>query len=136
METWKKVFEGKIPKDKYQILLQNGEKDGLVITLLSEKHNVLINFGAVSAIRMLDEGIVLNSLFNDEQIRDFRNRGFDNIIYQIMDGEFDDFVRKIGGELCDCLNFKHYVLISLNFIVEIITEWEPDISIIEFDGVN
>lgn len=100
------------------------------------KYDVIINFGAVSAIRMLDEGITLNGLFNDEQIQDFRNKEFDNVIYQIIDGEFDDFVGKISGELCDYLNLKHYVVISLNFIVEIITEWEPDIHIIEKDKVT
>ena len=48
---------------------------------------------------------------------------------QILDGEFDEFVQKIGGELCSYLNFKHYVIVSLNFIVEIITEWEPSIEV-------
>lgn len=111
--------------------MQNGEKEGLVITLMSAMHKVYINFGAVSAVRMLDEGIVLNDLFNDEQIRVFRNKGFDNTIYQITNGEFDNFVKKTGGGLIDCLNFKHYVVISLNFVVEIITEWEPDIVIVK-----
>ena len=85
----------------------------------------------VSAVRILDEGIALNDLFDDEQIKDYRKVQFDNTIYQIIDGEFDGFVRKIGGELYDYLNFKHYIVISLNFIIEIITEWEPDIKIIE-----
>ena len=62
IEIWEKVFEGKIPKEKYEMLLQNGEQDGLIITLSSVRHNVFINFGAVSIIRMLDEGIVLNGL--------------------------------------------------------------------------
>ena len=129
IEIWEKAFKGKIPKGEYEMLLQNGEKDGLIITLSSVRHNVFINFGAVSAIRMLDEGIVLNNLFDDKQIEEFRKHGFDNTIYQILDGEFDRFVRKIGGDLCDCLNFKHYIVVSLNFIVEIITEWEPNIVI-------
>lgn len=131
MELWRKVFEGQIPKENYEMLLQNGEKSGLVITLSSTKYNVFINFGMVSAVRILDEGIALNDLFDDEQIKDYRKVQFDNTIYQIIDGEFDGFVRKIGGELYDYLNFKHYIVISLNFIIEIITEWEPDIKIIE-----
>ncbi len=113
------------------MLLQNGEKEGLVITLLAPEYNVIINFGVVSAVRMLDEGIVLNGLFNEEQTREFRNFGFDNTIYQVISGEFENFARKISGELYDYLNLKHYVVISLNFIVEIITEWKPNISIIK-----
>lgn len=113
------------------MLLQNGEREGLVITLMSAEHKVLINFGAVSAIRMLDEGIVLNDLFDDEQIRAFRKKGFDNIIYQITDGEFAGFIRKIDGGLSECLNLKHYIIISLNYIIEIITEWKPEIVIVK-----
>ncbi len=132
IESWQKVFEGKIPKEKYEMLLQNGETKGLVINLKSPNHSITINFGIVSAIRILDEGIALNNLFDTEQIEMFRRHKFDNTIYQILDGEFDGFVRKIGGELCDHLNFKHYVIVSLNFIVEIITEWEPNIEVNNF----
>lgn len=35
METWKKVFERKIPQEKYTMLLQNGEEKGLVVNLFS-----------------------------------------------------------------------------------------------------
>ena len=120
IESWQKVFEGKIPKEKYEMLLQNGETKGLVINLKSPNHSITINFGIVSAIRILDEGIALNNLFDTEQIEMFRRH------------KFDGFVRKIGGELCDHLNFKHYVIVSLNFIVEIITEWEPNIEVNNF----
>jgi len=113
------------------VLLQNGEREGLVITLMSVKHKVFIDFGVVSAIRMLDEGIALNDLFNDEQTKVFRSKGFDNTIYQITNGKFEDFIKKTGGELIDFLNIKHYVIISLNFIIEIITEWEPDIVVVK-----
>lgn len=129
MEKWVKVFDEQIPREKYEMSLNNGEKEGLVITLISSKHKVVIKFGVVSAVRMLDEGIVLNDLFNEEQIKDFRNKWFDNTIYLISDGEFDSFIKKTCGELYDCLSFKHYVIVSLNYIVEVITEWEPDIVI-------
>lgn len=129
MEKWLPVFDKKIPKGKYETSLTNGEREGLVITLASSKQKVVINFGAVSAVRMFDEGVVLNDLFNDEQVKVFRNNGFENTIYQIIGGEFDGFFRKICGELYDCLNFKHYIIISLDYIVEVITEWEPNIII-------
>lgn len=74
--------------------LQNGEKEGLVITLMSSSYKVFIDFGVVLAVRMLDEGIVLNELFDDEQIRAFRDKEFDNTIYQIINGEFDSFIKK------------------------------------------
>ena len=130
IEAWKEVFRNKIPKSQYKMDLRNGEEKGLIIKLISTKDNVLLNFGAVSAFRMLDEGIALNGLFNDEQINKFRDTGFANVIYQIADGNFDHFIQEIGGGSYEYLNLKHYVIISENYIVEIITEWEPDIQVL------
>ncbi len=39
----------------------------------------------------------------------------------VVKGELDKFIQKIGDGLYDCLNF----------IVEIITNWEPEINIVE-----
>ena len=100
----------------------------MVIKLISTRNNVRLNFGAVSAFRILDEGIALNGLFDDEQINKFRDTGFANVIYQVAEGSFDDFIQQISGGLYEYLNLKHYVIISENYIVEIITEWEPDIQ--------
>ena len=129
MEKWRKVFEGKIPKDHYEIRLQNGEEAGLIITLYSKNHKVQIDFGLVSAVRMLDEGTALNNLFCDDQIKSLRQQKFDNTIYQITEGEFERFMREVSGDLYDCLDLKHYVVITLNYIVEVITEWEPKIVV-------
>lgn len=131
MEKWVEVFAGQIPKDKYEMLLQNSEKEGLKITLTSSAHKVILAFGAVSAVRILDEGIALDDLFDEERIKALRDREFDDIIYQMTDGEFDDFVKKAAGELYDCFRFKHYVIVSLNYIVEVITQWAPDIIVFQ-----
>lgn len=131
MEKWQEVLKNKIPQAQYKVLLQNGEEEGLIIKLISSRCNVMIKFGVVSSFRVLDEGMVLNGLFNDEQIEYFRNIGFSNVIYQITDGEFDGFLRQISGNLYECLEMKHYVIISMNYVVEVITEWEPEIQVIE-----
>jgi hypothetical protein len=128
MEKWQEVFENKIPKAQYEILLENGEEKGLIINLISAGCKVQLDFGAVTAFRMLDEGIALNNLFKDEQVEHFRKIGFANVIYQVTEGEFDSFVKQIGDSLYEYLELKHYVIISKNYIVEIITEWEPDIK--------
>ena len=38
-------------------------------------------------------------------------------------------MREVSGDLYDCLDLKHYVVITLNYIVEVITEWEPKIVV-------
>ncbi|WP_250228377.1 hypothetical protein [Anaeropeptidivorans aminofermentans] len=128
MEKWQEVFKDKIPKAKYQVLLENGEEKGLLINLISPEFKIQLDFGVVSVFRMLDEGIALNNLFKDEAIKDFKALGFTNVIYQITSGEFDNFVEQICGNLYEYLELKHYVIISNNYVIEIITEWEPEIK--------
>lgn len=128
MEKWQEVFKNKIPEAQYEILLESGEEKGLIINLISAEYKVQINFGAVTAFRMLDEGIALNNLFNDEQVELLRKTGFPNVIYQLTGGEFDSFIKHIGDNLYEYLELKHFIIISKNYIVEIITEWEPEIK--------
>ncbi len=73
--------------------------------------------------------MALNNLFDCEKNGDLRIAGFPNIIYQIKNGEFYEFSKKIAGELCDLLELKHYVIITMNYIIEVITQWEPEITI-------
>ena len=47
----------------------------------------------------------------------------------MIKGDFGGFIQQISGGLYEYLNLKHYVVISENYIVEIITEWEPDIQV-------
>jgi len=47
MEQWQEVYKRKIPKSQYEMLLQNGEKEGLIIKLVSPQCNVLLYFGVV-----------------------------------------------------------------------------------------
>ena len=130
MEKWKKIFPDLIPQDNYEVLLRNGEENGLVITLSSKKNTVELNFGMVSAIRMIDEGIILNDYFDEKVSSEHEKEKFSNIIYEVFNGEFDDFIKKTGGELYDYCKLRHFVIISLNFVIEIITAYEPAITII------
>lgn len=61
MEKWHEVFAGKIPREPYQMQMVNGEEQGLTIELSSVRTCVLIKFGVVRAVRMLDEGMGVNN---------------------------------------------------------------------------
>ena len=82
---------------------------------------------------MLDEGIILNDSSNFEQVQSLKKHGFDNIIYEIINGEFLRFIKQIGGNLCDYLELKHYIIITINYVIEIVTQWKPDIEVIKLD---
>ena len=130
MENWNVVFDGIIPQGKYQTQITNGEYKGLIIELESNNHHVIINFGVVQAIRMLDEGIVQNELYLDSEVEKFKKDGFKNVIYEIKEGQFLREIQNISGGYCEVLNAKHYIVITQNYNIEIITEWEPEINIL------
>lgn len=131
MEQWEEIFKGVIAKGKYNVLLENGEEGGLSVRLKNKNNLVDINFGVVSAFRMLDEGIVLNGLFDESQIQKYKENGFANTIYKIENGEFNKFAKSISGDLCQYLDLKHFVIVTLNYIIEVITQWEPKISVMK-----
>lgn len=129
MERWKEVFAGVIPKAVYQMQLINGEKQGLIIELSSSHACITINFGMVHAIRILDEGIVQSNLYSENEIRKYKDNDFQNIIYEVQDGEFAEHVNRISDGYGEALKLKHYVVITQNYNIDIVTEWEPTIEI-------
>ena len=131
MEKWKEVFIGTIPKAVYQVQLINGEKQGLTIKLLSNQTCVMINFGMVQAVRMLDEGIVQSNLYSENEIRKYKDNDFQNIIYEVQDGKFLEQINQISDGYGEALNLKHYVVITQNYNIDIATEWEPTIEILK-----
>jgi hypothetical protein len=131
MEHWVEIYKNIIPAGNYQSLVQNGEESGLLIKLENDDYIVNINFGIVSALRMLDEGIVLNSLFSDEEIMGYKNNNFSNVIYKIVDGELDNFIKKISNGQNDFYDLKHYIIITINYNIEVMSMWEPNIIVKE-----
>ena len=129
MEKWQEVFIGKIPKEPYQMQLINGEKQGLTIELSSNHTCVVIKFGIVQAVRMLDEGIVQSNLYCDNEIKKYKANNFQNVIYEVQEGEFGKQINQISNGYGEFLNLKHYLVITPNYNVDIITEWEPTIEI-------
>lgn len=131
MEKWKEVFVGTIPKAVYQVQLINGEKEGLTIKLSGSQICVMINFGMVQAVRMLDEGIVQSNLYSENEIRKYKDNDFQNLIYEVQDGEFSEQINQISDGYGEVLNLKHYVVITQNYNIDIVTEWKPTIEILK-----
>lgn len=130
MEKWKEIFIGKIPKAVYQMQLTYGEKQGLTIELSNSHTCVMIKFGVVQAVQMLDEGIVQSGLYRDSEIQKYKETGFQNVIYEVQDGEFAKYIKQISDGYGEVLNLMHYVVITSNYNVDIVTEWEPTIEIL------
>ena len=131
MKNWHEVFIGKIPKAVYQMQLINGEKQGLIIELSSADVCVMIKFGIVHAVRMLDEGIVQSGLYSESEIKRYKEDGFSNVIYEVKHGEFAKHINQVSGGYGKALNLKHYVVITQNYNVDIVTEWEPPVEVLQ-----
>ena len=129
MEKWKEAFVGIVPQGNYQTKITNGEDKGLVIELRSNNNIIILNFGIIQAVRMLDEGIVQKGLYLDREVECFKKDGFKNVIYEVVDGEFSKQVENIADGYWETLDAKHYVIITQNYNIDIITECEPEINI-------
>lgn len=125
MEKWEEVFKGKIPKGNYQTSLLYGEEKGLIIELFNAEKKICIDFGIVYAVRILDEGIVQSTLYSKTEIEKYKISNFSNVIYEIHNGEFNDWIYKItdsyGRQVCK----HHYIVVTMNYNIDIITEYPP-----------
>lgn len=57
--------------------------------------------------------------------------------YEVQEGEFGKQINKISTGYAEHLNLKHYVVITQNYNIDIVTEWEPAIlcTIVEDDDM-
>lgn len=129
MEEWKVFCKGIIPRDVYQVRMTNGEETGLSIELIGSKNRVIINFGVVISVRMIDEGMVQKAIYADEQIAKFKTNNFKDVIYELENGEFKTQMQEIADGYLDVMDIKHYVVITLNYNIDIITLFVPEITV-------
>ncbi|MGX7148401.1 hypothetical protein [Enterococcus ureasiticus] len=135
MEKWIDRFSGLIQHcgHDYLVSIKSGDMDGLILELeyrKDEKEKVVIDFFATKAMRVADEGMYLRGIFCDEEIEKFKGQGFESVIYEMQDGDFGNLIKKTSGGLYEHLNMKHYIIITLNFVIEVISEMDPDITIL------
>ena len=132
MEKWKEYKKGQIPKDRYIVEMKNGEEDGLYIKLIGFNNTVNISFGCVLGVRMLDEGVVIDGFYSQNAVDEHKADEFENIIYTVEQGAFKKEITASARGYCPESRVKHFILITENFIIDVVTEWEPEISVTTF----
>jgi len=131
MENWIEVHKDVIPPGKYTTVVKCGEEDGVMISLESREYSIKIEFGALSALRILDEGMVLQDLYCKSEFEKYDADKFANTIYKVEGGDFEKFIKKITGEtVYDYIEYKHYIIITLNYYIEVVSRWEPGIEVV------
>ncbi|MGL4655243.1 MAG: hypothetical protein ACRCWM_05070 [Sarcina sp.] len=129
MEKWKVAYND-MPKGRYQTTLSNGEENGLNIKLENDEYVIELDFGVVQGLRMLEEGTLLqDKTFNDKEILKYKEDNFLEIVYLIEEGQFKNFIKENMGDVVDILDLKHYIIITMNYVIEVISQWELEVSV-------
>lgn len=113
----------------YEINLSVGEQNGLIIKLISKDTVITLNFGNIRAMRLLDEGLVQKYLYENVYINGEKRDSFDHLFYKAENSEFSDFINKVSCNMAKMLEVKHYIILTMNYNIEILTEFEPDIQV-------
>ncbi len=131
MENWEEILKSTIPVGNYQASVKNGEEAGLSIQLESNEYLVNIDFGVVSALRMLDEGVLLGELLGENKAIKHKRDNFSNTIYKVQNGEFGRFIKTTCNELYDYLGLNHYIIFTMNYVIEVLANCEPSIKVVK-----
>ena len=127
MEKWKEYFKGKIPKAMYETNIKFGEKTGLIIELLNDDVIITIEFGNIISFRVLEEGYVQTDIYCKEEIEKYKQSNFENIIYIVEEGKYANEIKKITDGYMDIIDYYHFIIITQNYNIDIITEYLPGI---------
>lgn len=101
-----------------------GEKNG---------HLVELDFGAISSYRIIDEGFLLwgNLVIPEEVVKKYKPIQYPSTIYEIENGSYSKFINDISSGLFDIYEMKQYIIITLNYVIDIATRSEPIINIVK-----
>lgn len=136
MENWKEYQKGIIPNDKYlgRVVYQEGMKPVIELDPLSIKDITSINieFNQVYSIRVFEEHSAVWKIF--EESLKFDDNHYENVIYEIENGDYTNDIKNAAGENLYGITIKQYVVFTLNYYFEIVTDSEPTIKIISLNN--
>ena len=123
------VFDKHLPSDKYEIteIVQN--KEGLSIVLLGELYKIKIAFGFVNSFCVFDEGARIKSYNDIVELQEYRKNKFNGnpMYYALLNSPFK---RWLIDESCGfCQDVKHYMIVTINDIVDIASPFAPLIEV-------
>lgn len=73
----------------------------------------------------------MEGLLDENEVSKYKEDNFSNIIYKVKEGEFGKLIRKVSTGLYDVLGLEHYIIITTNYLIEVISKWEPNIEVIK-----
>ena len=131
MEKWKEYRKGIIPKDQYAGKISYKEGMKPVIDLQSwyrgENTNyVKIEFNQALSVRVFEEHSAFCDVFDESE--PFWEDHCANVIYEVENGNYVNNLKKAARGKLDRVRIYHYVIFTLNYYYEIVTDSEPVIT--------
>ena len=128
MEKWK-VYDNNIFFDGYFEVSISFLFFWLTVYLFDDEKKIEINFYLVHGFRLLDEGIVQNGIYlNDDQLMTLKKNHFCNVLYELTDGEFGEFIFDTAGGFLSEKEIFHYVVITPNYNIDIVSRGIPKVT--------
>lgn len=131
--SWKEVKKGQIPAGTYHIATINSQETGFYVTLVDNSCNCHVNicFSSAFAVRMLEKQVIPDGLYPSSILQKYRQNAFENVIYEIDNGEFGRFFKEAPGmrQRARAIHAKHYLLIGDDHVIEVLSDSEPDIVV-------
>lgn len=130
-EEWVDQYRGEIPYSKYDAQFEISDENGLRIHLISDSYQILLDFGFVYGINILDEGVQLNYLPNCNMNADIMpHTGLLSTLYMVRNGRYLQYIKYcLGQELFDSLNLQQFNVVTQNYNVMIVCQEKPNITI-------
>ena len=128
MEKWNEYRKGIIPKDQYAGKISYKEGMKPVIDLQSwyrgENTNyVKIEFNQALSVRVFEEHSAFCDVFDESE--PFWKDHCSNVIYEVENGDYVNDLKKAARGKLDKVRIYHYVIFTLNYYYEIVTDSEP-----------
>lgn len=127
-ELWSEICKGQIPADCYRMISLNRRESDQIITLLGQEHRVEIQFHGVLAVRMMVKEMIAEELYDETQIKKYREGGFRNVLYRVSGGQLSSTLSDRGKAYR--ADSGHYLLITEAEVIEMIALKEPSVSVV------
>ena len=127
-----KNYNNDIPDDNYEVMLVLQDINGTLITLDGINNEVKIRFGAVDSICVTDEGLRMETYLNGKTkvLNEYRAKKFygNPFFIATSESDFTLWLKKESWGFSEGVG--HYLIITLNHIVDIASVFPPQEIII------